>query len=76
MTKFLIPIAIALGALALAPRSPASQADPTPAPPKVTWNVEPVGMAQPHPPVDIFYNPFPRGTGRREWAQQLQSAPD
>ena len=71
MIKILVPIAIALGALALAPRSPATQA--TPAPPKVTWNVAPVGMIEPHPPVDIFYNPFPRGTGRREWAQQLQT---
>lgn len=64
MTKFLIPIAIALGALAFAPRSPATQAEP-----KVTWDVEPVGMIQPHPPVEIFYNPFPRGSGRREWAR-------
>lgn len=63
MSKFLIPAVIALGALALAPRSPATQAEP------VTWNVEPVGIVQPHPPVELFYNPFPRGTGRRHWAR-------
>lgn len=66
MNKFFIPVLLALGVFTFAPHTPAT-------PPTVTWNVEPVGMVQPHPPVEVFYNPFPRGTGRRQWADRLQS---
>ena len=70
MIKPLLIGVIALTVLAMASRSPASQAAHTP---KVTWNVEPVGMVEPHPPAEIFYNPFPRGTGRRQWANHIQT---